>query len=401
MIRIRATTLLLVASCVLATLGTGRTAAGQVKPASVSTVGSITGLTDPLTRMVVQRRDDNVGLILFAGTYSGNVDSFQASSSLQAGMSGIPLGWTFLIDVSIVDGHFLGGLRQPAGGFYNLQVRPVYRGQPGAVVLISTVGVGEVFITAGQSNTTNWGSPTGFLPNPLVSCFGDGYLAGTDPAYPGSFWRYGVDPQPALDSSNGGSVWPTMASDLAGALNVPIGLYAVGLGGSAISDWLPDYSYILGSPSNPPISLFGRLTNAITYFNERGGVRAILWDQGESDYYDQTSELVYGASLAYIINQSRARTNVPVKWMVAVAATPLTDTLNQRLQIELAQASVVDNFLTFPGPNSDSIGLPFRNYLDGLPVHFNAPGLVLLGGYWAIYIANMPGFLGLGALPAL
>ena len=71
-----------------------------------------------------------------------------------------------------------------------------------------------------------------------------------------------------------------------------------------------------------------------------------------------------------------------------------------RGQLEQAQANVVDYSLTFPGPNTDLIGIPYRlDNSDGLFHHFNASGLTLLGGYWGAYVANMPGFLTSGGLP--
>jgi hypothetical protein len=351
--------------------------------AMASGVGSITSIIEPMTRQVVQRRDDNVGNILVIGTYTGNVTGFQGSSTLLPGTLGTPLGWTSLIDLTIFEGHFVGIFRQPAGGFYTLQIRPTFQGQAGEPMAVLAVGVGEVFLTAGQSNTTNYGSPTGFAPNPLVSAFDDGVGRGIDPNYPGAFWQYGIDPQPAIDLSSMGSPWPSMASNLAETLGVPIGLYAAGCGGTSIEEWLPGYVF---APTliTPEMVLFNRLTNAIEYFTVRGGVRAVLWMQGETDYNLQTSGSVYAAQLHFIIQQS---------------TTCLTSNLAERIAIEQAQASVVDDILTFPGPNADLIGLSYRIYLDGLPVHFNASGLILLGGYWGIYVANLPGFLYGGALP--
>ena len=391
----RPTALLAMTCGLLAPFTPAGVAAGAPEPSSV---GSITAITEPLTRQVVQRRDDNVGLVLFGGRYTGDVDGFQAMSTLEAGMTGRPLGWTALINVAIFEGYFFAILRQPAGGFYDFEIRPTFRGQVGSAVPVLTVGVGEVFITAGQSNTTNFGTPTGFYPNALVSSFDDGPARGLDPTFPGASWRWGYDPQPAIDQSNLGSVWPTMANNLSIALGVPIGMYAVGCGGTAIQEWTPGHV----KPATlvtPPMVLFNRLTNAIKFLTSRGGVRAVLWHQGENDYYDQTSELVYGADLRFIIDQSRAQTGVPIKWMVAAASSPLTDNIDERVQIELAQASVVDYNLTFPGPNTDSIGLPYRIYYGSEPVHFNAAGLVLLGGYWGIYVYNVPGFLNNGHLP--
>ena len=361
-------------------------------------IGTITGLTEPAIRQVVQRRDDNIGNILVVGTYAGNVDGFEARSTLYPGYPGVPLDWTPLIDLSASGGNFIGIFRQPAGGFYNIQVRPMFRGQAGQAATVLAVGVGEVFITAGQSNATNWAPPTGFAPDLRVSSFVDGPGRGLDPSYPGASWRWGIDPQPAIDLSTGCSAWPTMATNLAVAFNVPIGLYSVGCGGTNVGSWLPGY---VKAPTlvTPQMILFNRLTNALNYFKYRSGVRAVLWDQGEADVAFNTSPATYEADLRLIIDQSRALTGVPVKWMVAEATGPPTNPPLQKA-LERAQAAVCDDILTFPGPNSDALGLQYRQSPPaGLIVHFNAAGIQLLGTYWGIYVYNYPNFLSPGYLP--
>jgi len=382
--------------CFFLLSGVSQVAAQGQRPAIV---GQILGITDPMIRQVVQRRDDNVGRILVVGTYSGNVDGFQAMSTVRPGMSGTPRGWTPLVDLTIFEGHFIGIFRQPAGGFYDLQFRPTFQGQVGSPVNVFAVGVGEVFITAGQSNSTNWGSRTGFVPDLRVSSFNPGNGRGMDTNFPGASWQWGIDPQPTLDRSVDGSAWPLMASNLAEALNVPIGLYSSGYGGTLIEQWLPGQVIEPASATSPQIVLFDHLIYAIEYLNGRGGVRAVLWDQGESDYGFQTNPALYQANLRYLINESRIITGVPVKWMVAKAATPLTVALADRQAIEAAQAAVVDNVLTFPGPDTDSVGLAYRVPSPIGPLHFNAAGLTLLGGYWGIYVNNLPGFLAPGELP--
>jgi hypothetical protein len=399
MLRIRPLNLLAIAFPLLATtapVASNSDALGQA-PKPPALVGSITGISEPTTRQVVQRRDDNVGDILIIGTYTGNVDGFQARSFVRPGMLGQALGWTALQSVIIFEGHFIGTLRQPAGGFYDLQVRPTYGNQVGTPANIYAVGVGEVFITAGQSNTTNSGSSTGFSPDIRVSSFNPGPGLGIDPAFPGASWQYGIDPQPALDQTIGGSTWPTMANNLAVVLNVPVGLYSAGCGGTEIHEWLPGYVKP-ATYTTPPVILFNRLVGAINYFNNRGGARAVLWLQGESDYGNGTDPVTYQNQLKTVIDQSRAATGVPIKWMVGRTTSPLNANPTQKQAIRAAQGAVVDNLLTFPGPDADSIGLAYRNESSYGPLHFDAPGVVLLGNYWGIYVYNIPGFLAPGAL---
>ncbi len=398
MLRTRTTTALALALGLLAFAdGRARVQGQAIWPSAP--VGSITGISEPTTRQVVQRRDDNNGAILIIGTCSGNIDGFQARSFLRPGMVGQPLGWSPLVDVAIYEGHFVAIFRQPAGGFYDLQVRPVFQGQVGLPVSVYAIGVGEVLITAGQSNATNWGWPTGFAPDVRVSSFDPGPGLGIDPAFPGAGWRYGIDPQPVIDGSIGSSTWPTMANNLAVVLNVPVGLYSVGYSGTRVGQWLPGVSFTPPDVPSARLVLFDRLANAIRYFDTRGGARGVLWIQGESDYFSTIDPQTYLAQLRLLIDQSRALTGVPIKWMVAQTTSPLADNPSRRASIEKAQGSVIDNLLTFPGPNADSVGLAYRQPSIYGPLHFNAAGVLLMGNYWGIYVANVPGFLSQGELP--
>ncbi|WP_435011716.1 sialate O-acetylesterase [Tundrisphaera lichenicola] len=305
-------------------------------------------------------------------------------------MSGHPQGWSRLVSVSFIGRRFIGVYRQFAGGLYDLQIRPTYRGRVGQPRTIFAVGVGEVFITAGQSNATNSGDPTGFLPDLRVSAFDSGSGNGLGPGFPLARWRWGYDPQPVFDRSNGGSVWPKMASNLAAATGLPIGIYSIGQGSTAIAEWQP------GHP------LYDRLTTALIYFKYRGGVRAVLWDQGETDTGLHTNPAVYEAQLRRLIAQSRMVAGVPVKWMVAQAAGFSESNASLRMALRQAQANVVDGELTFGGPNTDLLGFPYRKASPLNPAifpHFNSQGVLLLGSLWGISIFNTPGFLDQGALP--
>ncbi len=350
-------------------------------------MGQITSITEPMIRQVVQRRDDNFGNIVFIGTFEGPIDGFQASSSLRTGMSGLGQGWAPLIDVSFTGQRFIGVYRQAAGGFYDLQIRPTYRGQVGNAMTVFAVGVGEVFITAGQSNSTNAGLPTGYIPDIRVSAFNAD--TGLDPNFNGAFWQWGIDPQPVTDGTHGGSVWPTMATNLVYATGLPVGLYSVGRGGTDIGEWLP------GNET------FERLTYALEYFKLRGGVRAVLWDQGETDDDLHTDPTLYGAYLRAVIDLSRMVAGTPVKWMVAQATGAPGNDPPLQAALRQAQAGVTDGVLTFLGPDTDILGFEFRQSPPaGNTGHFNAEGIVLLGEYWGIDVFNTPGFLAPGFLPA-
>lgn len=97
----------------------------------------------------------------------------------------------------------------PAGGWYTLSVRAVdsQTNEDETSVTVDKIGVGEVFITAGQSNSCSFGWEKTTAESDLVSAFNPS----TDK------WQHCEDAQPCISGfgqGNGyGSPWPTAGDD--------------------------------------------------------------------------------------------------------------------------------------------------------------------------------------------
>jgi hypothetical protein len=79
------------------------------------------------------------------------------------------------------------------------------------------------------------------------------------------------------DGSWGGSPWPLLGDMLQRALDMPVAIASTGFGGSSVADWQPDAEPV---SAHVPHSLYPALRQRVASL---GGVRAILWHQGESD----------------------------------------------------------------------------------------------------------------------
>ncbi|MFM8479100.1 MAG: sialate O-acetylesterase, partial [Planctomycetaceae bacterium] len=152
-------------------------------------------------------------------------------------------------------------LTLPSGGWYRLEVR-LQRSPPGPskVLSVEPIGVGEVFLIAGQSYATNTNDQRLQVMDSRrrVSAY----------HWETSHWQLADDPQPAPDRSDGGSIWPPVGDRLAQVLDVPVGFVNVAVGGTSTRQWSPD----------GPLS--ARLHRA---GQNVGRFRAVLWQQGESD----------------------------------------------------------------------------------------------------------------------
>src|SRR5262245_59354504 len=66
---------------------------------------------------------------------------------------------------------FRGELNLPAGGWYRLELRALRQNAQVASVAVEHVGVGEIFVIAGQSNSANYGEEEQNPKTGLVAAF--------------------------------------------------------------------------------------------------------------------------------------------------------------------------------------------------------------------------------------
>ena len=192
-------------------------------PALLLSVALSAEIQSPREFQVVQRGPGNVGKVRVEGTCSDDVDRLGVLVVLEAGR---PPAWHALEndDLPGPTRHFHGVLELPAGGWYSLSVARAVDGPALAEVL--HFGVGEVFVVAGQSNSTNYGEER----TPSL----DDRVA----AFDGSRWWIAADPMPgAQDPSQDGSPWPTCGQLLRRSLRVPVAFASCGFGGTSIRQW--------------------------------------------------------------------------------------------------------------------------------------------------------------------
>jgi hypothetical protein len=282
----------------------------------------------------------------------------------------------------IEDGRFSGHLRLPAGGWYRIAVRFLRSYEDEAAldtVAVDHVGVGDIFVVAGQSNSSNHGSERQQTVTGLVTTFD------------GTRWRLANDPQPG-GSGDGGSFMPAFGDAVAKRLEIPVGIVACGIGATSVREWLPAGSTF----PNPPTlegrvrkrsngrwesngEAFAMLTARMKPFG-KGGFRAVLWHQGESDANqpDTARSLTgsqYRAYLETLIRESRREIGWEAPWLVALVSSHGNDEVPE---IRAAQRSLWEDDIALEGPDSDALTGELR---DG--VHFNSKGLHAHGELWA------------------
>ena len=272
-----------------------------------------------------------------------------------------------------------------ASGWYQLEAR-VREGETlVAAAAVGHVGVGEVFVIAGQSNAGNHGSEKQTPMSGLVSTF------------QGGTWRLADDPQPGA-SGDGGSFIPAFGDALAEKYHVPIGIVALAEGATSVREWLPAGTLMNQQPTTGghvrPAGdnqwectgeLYNRLAGALNLLGPNG-CRAVLWHQGESDAGQarsgypadrQITGAQYLAFLKTLIEQTRVAVEWDVPWFVA-QTTFHSEADPADAEFRAAQKAAWVTGLALEGPDTDALHGDLR---DG--VHFNGKGLQAHGLAWA------------------
>jgi hypothetical protein len=248
-------------------------------------------------------------------------------------------------------------------GWYQLDFRTKKAGKVVTAGCVERVGVGEVFVTCGQSNSANYGKPPQKAQDDRVSSCN----------FQTGLWRHGDDPQPGA-GGNGGSPWALLGDLLVKKYDVPVGFICLGVGSTAVSFWTPEGK---GYP---------RVEKALQLAGKQG-VRAVLWHQGESDSIPGTLADNYAKMLSATIVQSRTDAGWDVPWGVALASFhPKPEaTAERQAAVVAGQQKVIATVAgVFKGPETDSFHT--RGFLSD-SVHFNAQGLAAHAQGWAEALA--------------
>jgi len=239
-----------------------------------------------------------------------------------------------------------------AGGWYKCQIKLI-KNKEEKIITINKVGIGEIIIGAGQSNSTNCGQ----IPTKQES----GMVASTD----GVEWKYADDPQIGHnDGSGSGSLYPALGDALYKEFKVPIGVAATGRGATSVNQW-----YIGGE-------LYNWFMTRVYQFGDNG-FRCVIWHQGESDVNNSTKN--YYVKLSDIILKSQEDAKWYFPWFVAKVSY-ISKNNSSFNSTRDAQQKLWDNNIALQGPDSDTITGSDRDSSD---IHLSPSGLKKLGQMYA------------------
>ena len=317
-------------------------------------------LEQPLDWQVIQRNAQDWAEIKVEGSAPAGATLVEIKAEPAAGMRGKARDWTAVAQgAQVKDGRFSGDFKLLAGGWYALKVRfrkstadPAVLGE----AAIEHVGVGDIFVVAGQSNSSNHGAEQQKTTTGLVA------------ASDGKKWQLANDPQPGA-SGGQGSFQPPFGDAMATKFQVPVGIIACGIGATSVREWLPKGATF----PNPPTlegrvrqlpngeweskgEAFDMLTSRMKQLGSKG-FRAVLWHQGESDAGQPDPKRILSSSSKSRARQSAGTLRGSSHWSVPMAekacrrcatprnpcgptASPLKDLIATRSGATSATASI-------------------------------------------------------------
>jgi hypothetical protein len=337
---------------------------GFTDAAEAKKLGEVTGhkpalataltLDSPTDYQVFQRHTKQEGAIAIHGRVRSAYDSLEIRTVGLSIDGALPDHWR---EVPLMEKtlSFEASVAAPAGGWYKVEVRALKAGKVVGQVLVDHVGIGEVFIGAGQSNSTNCGQERIQQVSGMVSSFS------------GTSWQLANDPQPGVhDTSVGGSYWPAFGDEMYAKYHVPIGVASTGHSGTSVNQW------------NPGGELFRWTTGRMKQFGPEG-FRAVLWHQGESDVGMPAEE--YARKMTALIQESRKAAGWDVPWFVAQVSYH-NPTQTSFAPPRAGQKSLWDSGIALEGPDTDTLGGDNRDE-GGKGIHFSPKGLKAHGKMWA------------------
>lgn len=355
---------------VAALFGAGPLLAAETQP--------LLRLDEPLDYQVFQRQSATKGKVRVAGRVPRGTDRLEVK---------IDGDWQ-PVEFKAGDGAFRAELSVPPGGWYSCLARAMRAGKVLATAAVPHVGVGEVFVVAGQSNSANFGEEKQSTKTGRVA------------AFDGTRWQLANDPQPGAQGNNGSFI-PPFGDAMAERLKVPVGIVACGVGGTSVREWLPKGATFPNPPTVPVYVqqlpggaweskgiLFPGFCLRMKQLGPHG-FRAVLWHQGESDANQKAPHTLpanlYRQYLTQLIHDSRREIGWDAPWFVAQASYHVPGD-EASPDIRAAQKSLWDAGIALEGPDTDALKGKLREQ-NGQGVHFSGQGLREHAARWAEKVA--------------
>ncbi|MFT6202694.1 MAG: hypothetical protein ACI9V1_000549 [Spirosomataceae bacterium] len=338
----------------------------------------------PYSRLVFQRNTLGNGEILVSGYSEMTADIIQARLLPFAVSTGQATEWVNCRKFKVDSLQTFFEVLKATEGWYNLQVRVIKDAAVIADTTILRIGIGEVFLIAGQSNAQGQmlkESRGSSDPFGRVGAFSDYDEYMNSPSFNAQLLSNDMNIYPVGVTS---WCWAELGDKIAKRLNVPVFFLNAAWSGTDSESWVTSIDSLGTHDQNRRYIPYGFLHRSIQFYRNILGLRAVLWHQGEADSFRNglnTSGLPidYFGNMQKVIAASKEQAGSKLAWVISQTSLiyGIKDSLiiadQRRLAAELSDV--------FAGPYTDTLtyarldGVHFTN-------EFNKRGLGRLADVW-------------------
>lgn len=345
----------------------------------------------PYEKSVFQRNNSNIGNIYITGTLDQDADRVEGRLIPRLANQGQATEWK-VID-NVIDGQSFTGAIDGQGGWYRLELRAIRNDQVTSTSSIEKVGIGEVFIVAGQSNAQGDGkfANARSSADERVLAFEPNYFDHNTALIKNFPDALSIDKFTNISgNTNIGPLgytawcWGELGDLLVKKLNVPVLFYNAALSGTSTENWLSSISgkdtyHVVTGVKFEKFMPYHALRRTLHSLISIYGVRSILWHQGEFDAISRVTELTYFNNMRDLIQECRNNVGEKIPWVVSRVSRYEG---NNYPAIINGQNRVINNIESvWAGPFTDDIQ---PNRPDGAHLENNGSisGLSLLADAW-------------------
>lgn len=219
-------------------------------------------------------------------------------------------------------------------------------------VLVDTVlyvGVGDIFVIAGQSNASGHADNNQSYSHPTLKAamFGNDYqwkeMSDPTDSYIGQIDVVSNDM--LLGAVPEGSIWPIIVDSIMANYNIPVGLIPCAAGGSTCNAWRPATNHL------DRTTLYGSMHFRV---DSVGGAKAVLFWQGEQDAKACVPCSSYNARLDDIADNIQADMGIKIMPVLLERIFTATDACQDTIRAAVTQAWT-DNANVLVGPDFEDI----------------------------------------------
>lgn len=332
----------------------------------------------PKDRTIFQQSQLGEGHIFASATSSSMLDSLVWVVESHA-IPSLPIYTGRFRSERAESGHLFQQRCLVPGGWYRLRAQGYVGGILVEEVVVERVGMGEVFLIAGQSNAQGQGQGAKSSVDPWQRV---GTILGNDPVLDGPpLWSFHEILSHFVLYPMGITAWcwGELGDLLVQRRKVPVLFLNAALGETTSAQWANSLDGNGGREGYPGHVPYHYLKTTLQFYQHILGFRAILWHQGETDTFFPSAS--YFNNLKKVIEGTRGQSTSHLAWVVSRVSHILGQ--NRAQTIEDQNRIIAELPSVFPGPETDAlVGPLYRS--DG--IHFSnlqgAVGLTALADLW-------------------